>query len=254
MVGCLVLGPEIGIEIAAVVMLIEAVFFFFVGRNSDHFYHFLCTLGFLASIHKGDDYIYKHEEYKGNFLFRKIKEWVLYKKIKELTRIKKIHNGKYIEFIYSKKTPNNFGALIELKTYQPEDLEAYAENVERMIMGQGDKSMIITSLTVRSDLTDYAKPIKDELKRNRIPPIVRDSMYEHQQMCEMADEKSYKNHMLVLIPYTANVKKAMHSLDIAVDSICRILEELGIGFEWLDTKEKIIRMYNEDLTYNIHNS
>jgi hypothetical protein len=254
MVGCLTFGPEIGINIGVIVAILEAIFFIAVGRSSEHLYHFLCGIGFLFTIHKGDDYIYKHEEYRGYFFLKLINERKLYKKIKNLTRIVKIHDGGYIEYIRSRNTPNNVGGIGELKTYQPEDLEAFAESIEPILVGMEDKSVLITTLKVRSDLTDYAKPIREELQKNRIPQIVRDSMYEHQQMCEAADEKSYKNHMLVLNPYIANTNKAKHSLDISMDSIHDSLDELGIGFERLNTKDKIIQMFNEDLTYNTHNS
>ena len=79
-------------------------------------------------------------------------------------------------------------------------------------------------------------------------------MFEHQQMCEEADEKSYKNHMLILNPYVANHKKAMESLDISFESVQEHLKDLGIGFDRLDTDKKIINMFQEDLTYGVHNA
>jgi hypothetical protein len=254
MIGCLIFGLDLGIKISLSIAVVEAVFFFMVARSPANLYHFECTLRFLKDIKTGEDYVYKHEEQPKNKLFQFFKVKQLLKKVQGLTHIKKIHNGKYIEYTHEKTRPHNWGGILELKTFQPEDLEMFAENAERFLIGVEDKTIIKTTLKVRSDLTDYALPIRMELQKNRVPQIVRDSMFEHQQMCENADEKSYKNHMLVLIDYTANPEKAKHKLDVTIHAISEILDDMAIGYKRLETEDEILSMFFEDITYNIHNA
>jgi hypothetical protein len=154
--------------------------------------------------------------------------------------------------VYSRQSPHNFGKIAKLETFQPDDYQKFADQVERMILGFEDKVIIKTSMKVRSNLTDYAAPIREELKRDRVPQIVRESMWEHQQICEAADEKSYTNHMLILINYTPNTKKAKHKLNTMTNSIGNILSEMKIGYKVLDSKDKVLEMFYEDITYNVH--
>lgn len=252
-VSTITLGLEIGIKMGELFAVLEFIFYLTFARTPEKLLHFEYTMRFLLSIFKGDDYIYKHEESKNQvFRFHAVKN--LINKVRRFTRIKNIDEKGHIEFMYSRETPHTMGGVIELKSHQPEDRDAFAENIERMMVGMDDKSIMITTLKVRSDLTDYAKPIRDELQKNRVPQIVRDSMYEHQLMCELADEKSYKNHMLVLPPYTANTEKAKRNVDISINSVCTVLDELGIGVERLDSEDKVLEMFYEDITHNVHNA
>jgi len=123
-----------------------------------------------------------------------------------------------------------------------------------MLIGLPDRTLIKTTMKVRSDLTDYSEPIKVELRKNRIPQIVRESMYEHQQICEQADEKSYSNHMLVLIDYTASAEKAKHTLDIVLHAVSEVLDDMAIGNRRLTTEDEIFEMFYGDITFNFHRS
>lgn len=254
MVSTMIFGLDIGIKIGELFTVLGVVFYLTFARTPEKLLHFEYTMRFLLSIFRGTDYIYKHEEKIKNSIFRFFVVKNLMTKIKQLTRIKKIDEKGHVEYMYSRDTPHTMGSIVELKSNQPEDKKSYSENVERMLIGMDDKSVLITRLAVRSDLTDFAKPIREELHKDRVPQIVRESMYEHQLMCEQSDEKSYKNHMLVLPPYNANPEKAKRSVDLSVNSMCSVLEELKIGVERLDSEEKVLEMFFEDITHNVHNA
>lgn len=237
--GVFTVGLDLAVKASAVLAGIELLFFMWIGGSPSNLYHFECWCRFLKSIYKGEDYIEKHG---ANGM----------QKARHLTHIKKIHDGKYIEYFFTKVRPHNWGVMLRLDSFQPDDLEQFALNVERMLIGNPDKTLIKTFLHVRSDLTDYAEPIRKELQRNRIPQIVRDSMFEFQLMCEAADSKSFENHMLVLIDYTANAERAMGKLDIIVNSIQEILNDMEIGNEILNSEEKILGMFYGHVTYGVH--
>jgi len=238
LIGTFVLGPNTAVHVAIGQAVIEILFFIYIASSASNLYHFECWCRFLKQIYKGEDYIEKHGI---NGL----------KKARNLTHIKKIHDGKYIEYFFTKERPHNWGVMIKIHSFQPEDMEVFAENIERMFIGNEDRTLIKTFLHVRSDLTDYAKPIREELHRNRIPQIVRDSMFEFQLMCEEADSKSAENHMLILLDYTANPVKAKGKLDILVSGVQDILSDMEIGSEVLETEDKILGMFYGHVTYGI---
>lgn len=240
-IGCLVFGANIGFKLSMVALAVDIIIFILVGTNPANLYHFECTLRFLKDIKTGNDYIHKHGK-EGE------------KKAHNLSHIKKIHDDGSIEFTYTKKRPQNFGGILELKTFSPEDMQVFSENAERMLIGLPDRTLIKTTMKVRSDLSDYSEPIKAELRKNRVPQIVRESMYEHQLICEQADEKSYTNHMLVLIDYVASAEKAKHTLGIVLHAISEVLDDMEIGNRRLITEDEIIEMFYGDITFNIHRS
>jgi len=238
-VGMYVIGIDLAVKLACFIAGCEFAFFLWIGSSPSNLYHFECTCRFFKSIYKGADYI---EKYGYNGL----------QKARSLTHIKTIHDGKYIEYSYSKERPHNWATMLKLHSFQPEDLEMFTESLERMLIGNPDKTLIKTFLHVRSDLTDYSEPIRKELHKNRIPQIVRDSMYEFQVMCETADAKSFENHMIVFLEYTANPEKAKNKLDIIVNNVQEILTHMEIGSEILDTEDKILGMFHGHITYGIH--
>lgn len=239
LLGTFVLGSHLGVYVSIDFAALEAIFFLAVGRSTASLYHFERNLRFLWSVHRGTDYINKY----GN---RGIQ------KARSLTHIKKIHKGGHIEYFFDQTRPHNWGGIISLKTFTPEDLEVFKVNVERMWIGLPDHSIIETTLKVRSDLTDHAESIRKELGKEGLPQIIRESMDEHRIMCELANEKSYENHMLVLLSYSALTDGAKHQLDIMIKTITEILEGMRIGCRRLETQEEIEDMFFGDITFNVH--
>lgn len=239
LLGTFVLGSHLGVYVSIGFAALEAIFFLAVGRSTASLYHFERNLRFLWSVHRGTDYINKY----GN---RGIQ------KARSLTHIKKIHKGGYIEYFFDQTRPHNWGGIISLKTFTPEDLEVFKVNVERMWIGLPDHSIIKTTLKVRSDLTDHAESIRKELGKEGLPQIIRESMDEHRIMCELANEKSYENHMLVLLSYSASPDGAKHQLDIMIKTITEILEGMKIGCRRLEIQEEIEDMFFGDITFNVH--
>jgi hypothetical protein len=233
----------IAYKVSIVFLVVECVFFTIVGSNAAVLYHFECACRFLISISNGMNFIEKHGE-NGD------------QKARDLTHIQKVHDKGYIQYhvgkLFHQKRSHNWGVMLELKGFQPDDLDQFALNLERVLISLPDKTLIKTFLHVRSDLTDYAEPLRDELRRNRIPQIVRDSMFEFQLMCEEADAKSFENHMLILLDYTASATKAKDRLDIIVKTVQEILDDMEIGSRVLKTEDEILNMFYGHITYNIH--
>jgi hypothetical protein len=114
------------------------------------------------------------------------------------------------------------------------------------------ESIIRTVLQLRSDSTDYAEPIRAELKKDRIPKVVRESMFELQQLCEVADQKKYTCHMQILLDYTQSPEKAKRTLDIITNNIHDCLDFLKVGNNILTREEDILEMYYSMITYGVH--
>lgn len=239
LIGMFTVSIDLTMKLAAGQAILEGLFFMWVGSSPSSLYHFECTCRLFKAIYKGEDYIEKHGI---NGM----------QKARSLTHIKKIHFGKYIEYFFTKARPHNFGTMLKLDSFQPDDLEQFALNIERMFVGNPDKTLIKTFLHVRPDLVDYAAPIKEELKKNRIPQIVRESMFEFQLMCEESDSKSFENHMLILLDYTPSLEKAIGKLDIITNTVQEILTSMGIGSEILETEDEILGMFYGHITYGIH--
>ena len=230
-------------KVSIVFLVVELVFFLIVGSNATVLYHFECALRFLISVSKGTNFIEKHGE-NGE------------QKARDLTHIQKVHDRGYIQYhvgkLFHRKRSHNWGVMLELKGFQPDDLDQFALNLERVLISLPDKTLIKTFLHVRSDLTDYAEPLREELRKNRIPQIVRDSMFEFQLMCEESDAKSFENHMLILLDYTASPTKAKDRLDIIVKTVQEILTDMEIGSRVLQTEDEILNMFYGHITYNVH--
>lgn len=244
LMGCFVLsiftlGSHLGVYVSIGFGFLELLFFLAVGRNTASLYHFERNLRFMWSVHLGTDYINKYGHHG-------------IQKARSLTHIKKVHKGGYIEYFFDRDRPHNWGGIIHLNTFTPDDLEVFKANVERMCVGLPDHSIIKTTLKVRSDLTDHAESIRKELGKEGLPQIIRESMDEHRIMCELANEKSYENHMLVLLSYNASPEGAMHKLDIMIQTITEILEGMKIGCTRLETPEAIEDMFYGDITFNVH--
>jgi hypothetical protein len=71
-------------------------------------------------------------------------------------------------------------------------------------------------------------------------------------MCELANEKSYENHMLVLLPYTASEEAAKHQLNILTKNIMEILTGMRIFCKKLENESEIVDMFYGDITFNVH--
>jgi len=239
LISIFVIGPHWGVYVSIGFAVLEILFFMLVGRTNQTLYYFERNLRFMWSIHRGTDYINKYG-------FNGIP------KARSLTHIKKIHGGGIVEFFYTQARPHRWGSILFLKAFKPEDYEIFKVNVERMLIGLPDGTIIKTTLKVRSDLTDHAEPIRRELGKEGLPQIIRESMNEHMHMCELANEKSYENHMLVLLPYTASDEVAKHQLGILTKNIMEILEGMKIYCRRLETEAEIIDMFYGDITFNVH--
>ncbi|MDD4588934.1 MAG: hypothetical protein PHG06_00695 [Parabacteroides sp.] len=239
LIGMYVLGPDITVKLCEGLFIIEALIFIKVARSAADLYHFECTIRFLKSIKKGDDFIEKH----GKFGVEKARGF---------THLKKIHEGKYVEFYYTKERPHNWSTFIKIDSISPENLVQFADSIEKLFIGFPDKTVIKTILQLRSDNTDYAEPIRAELKRDRIPQVVRESMFELQGLCEEAEQKSYICHMQILLDYTQSFEKAKKTLDIITNNISECLGMLKVGNEILKTDDEILDMYYSMITYGVH--
>lgn len=239
LIGVYTVGPETTIDICGALFVIEFLIFVKVARTSADLYHFECTMRFLRSIKKGEDFIEKHGK-------------LGIEKARGLSHIKKIHEGKYIEFFFTKERPHNWSTVLEIDSISPEDLEKFANEIEKLFIGFPDKTVIKTVLQLRANNVDYAAPIRAELQRDRIPQIVRESMFELQQMCEVAETKSYKCNMQILIDYTQSFETAKKTLDIITNNISDCLGMMHIGNKVLDTDDKILEMYYGLITHGVH--
>lgn len=239
LIGMYTVGPDMTTKMCGGLLVLEILLFIKVAKSSADLYHFECTMRFLRSIKKGEDIIEKHGKFGMD-------------RARSLTHIKKIHDGKYAEFFFSKERPHNWSTFLKIDSMSPENLAAFANTIELLFAGFPDKTIIKTVLQLRSDSTDYAEPIRIELKKDRIPQIVRESMYELQVLCEEAETKQYFCHMQILIDYTQSFEKAKKTLDIITNNISDCLTMLKVGNEVLDTDDKILEMYYSLITYGVH--
>ena len=239
LIGMYTVGPELTVKACGILVFLEVLLFIKVAKSTADLYHFECTIRFLKSIKKGEDYIEKH----GKFGMERARS---------LTHLKKIHEGKYAEFFFTKERPHNWSTFIEIESISPENIAQFAETIEKLFIGFPDKTIIKTVLQLRSDSKDYAEPIRMELKRDRIPQIVRESMYELQVLCEQADQKRYTCHMQILIDYTQSFEKAKKTLDIITSNISDCLDMLKVGNKVLKTNDEILEMYYSLITYGVH--
>lgn len=228
-------------HVAAIVFVIESCIFFHIGRSEQRLYLFERWLRFIISLYRGTDSV---EKYSENGL----------KQARDFSYMKKIHTGGYIEYIPTKERPNNFGGIIKLNAFSPENLKNFTENVERMLKGVPDRSTLKTTINIRKDLKDLTLPLQVQLNDESLPQVVRQSIIECKTFIKQANNKSYENYMLVLIPYTANEKLAKQTLDITLNAISEVLIEMKIGNEILTTIPKIKEAFFSQITYNIHQS
>jgi hypothetical protein len=237
--GLYIVGPDLTTKACGVLFVLEVLLFIKVAKTPADLYHFECCIRFLRSIRSGEDYIEKHGKLGDE-------------KARSLTHLKKIHDGKYAEFYYTKERPHNWSSFLCIHSISPEDLQKFANLVEILFMGFPDKTIIKTVLQLRSDSTDYAEPIRAELKKDRIPQVVRESMFELQQLCEQADQKKYTCHMQILLDYTQNPEKAKRTLDIITINIHDCLNFLKVDNNVLEKEEDILEMYYSLITYGVH--
>jgi hypothetical protein len=237
--GMYIIGPELTVRACGTLLVLEVLLFIKVAKTPADLYHFECWMRFLRSIKNGEDRIIKHGKLGDEGA-------------RSLTHIKKIHDGKYVEFYFTKERPHNWSSFLRIHSISPEDLQKFANLVEILFMGFPDKTIIRTVLQLRSDSTDYAEPIRAELKKDRIPKVVRESMFELQQLCEVADQKKYTCHMQILLDYTQSPEKAKRTLDIITNNIHDCLDFLKVGNNILTREEDILEMYYSMITYGVH--
>lgn len=240
MISHRLLGIGLTYRICLVTGIILLGFGVYVGRSQTRLYRFECTWRFILSMAIGETHIEKFSE--GGL-----------KKAKDFAYLKWIHRGGFIEYFYDpKKRPHNWGAIIWLDAFDPENLQAFMLEVQRMLMGLKDKTVLKTSVNIRNDLRDYAEPITIMLQQNDMPEIVRESMMEHEQLIKTAQIKNYENYMLVLIDYTASKNKAIKTLKITLNSISEVLRAMDIENHQLESAAEVREAFFGQVTYNVH--
>jgi hypothetical protein len=236
-----IVGIDQANKICLLVGFIEFGFGLYIGRSQSRLYHFECTWRFILSMVAGTDHIEKYAK-------------TGMKKTKKFSYIKWIHKGGFIEYFHEAKTrPHNWGMIIWLDAFEPEVLNTFINDAARMFQGVPDKTVIKTSVNIRNDLQDYAEPITIQLQENDMPQIVRESMMEHEKLIKHAQIKNYENYMLIMIDYTSSKKKAIKRLDIAANTISKVLrEDLDIENHRLATVGEVREAFFGQVTYNVH--
>lgn len=234
-------GIDTANDICKILGLAEIGFGIYIGRSQSRLYHFECTWRFILSMFRGTDHIEKHAD--GGL-----------EKTKDFSYIKWIHKGGFIEYFYKAKTrPHNWGAIYWLDAFDPETLKTFLMETTKLFQGLPDKTVLKTSVNIRNDLKDYSEPITIQLQNNDMPKIVRESMVEHEKFIKQAQIKNYENYMLVLIDYTSSKKKAIKTLDIACDSISKVLkEDMKIENHRLASAGEVREAFFGQVTFNVH--
>lgn len=241
MIGVRTIGYNLTNKIVLVQTIIEALVFFYIGRSPARLYRCERFVRFLYFMQTGADTVEKFAE-KG------------LKKVRDVSNIKKIHFGGFVEYFYSKTRPHNWSVFFELQAFKPDSIVSFLRSTEKMFTGLPDRSAVKTTMTIRNDLKDYAEPIKNELNKEGMPQIVRQSMYEHQKFIESANIKTYGNYLIFYLPYTASKKEAIKNLKIASKNISRSLRENKIKHKRLKYAWQIRKVFHGVITYNYHDS
>lgn len=241
LVGITTIGHTLTNKIASVQIVLEALVFYYIGRSPARLYRCERLVRFLYYMQTGQDTVEKFAE---NGL----------KKVRDVSNIKKIHFSGFVEYFYSKKRPHNWAVFFELQAFKPDSMVSFLKSVEKMFTGLPDRSAVKTTMTIRNDIKDFAEPIKNELNKEGMPLIVRQSMYEHQKYIESANIKTYGNYLVFYLPYTASKKEAIKNLKIASKNISRALRENKIKHKRLKWAWQIHKVFNGVITYNYHDS
>lgn len=241
LIGIRTVGYNLTNKIVLVQAIIETLVFLYIGRSAARLYRVERFVRFLISMQTGADTVEKFAE-KG------------LRKVRDVSNLKKIHFGGFVEYFYTKKNPHNWSVFFELQSFKPDKLIPFLKSTENMFTGLPDKSALKTTLTIRDDLKDYSAPLKEELNKEGMPSIVRQSMYEHQKFIENAKVKTYGNYLVYYLPHTASKKEAIKNLIIASNNISKALKDNKIKHRRLKWSWQIHKIFHGVITYNYHDS
>jgi len=224
------------------VVIASWLFFMSVGLNRDRLYQFERRVWFMFSMTQGDELIQKYSD----------KDEL---KTRNFSHIKNIFKGGQTEFhtdAWGNGKSNNWGTYLKLFAYSPESLDVFFSNAERTLSSVPDGTIIKTILEARRSTGDPAAPFRKELKKEKLHPVIREICYEQIELCQNSNSKTYVTHLAFIIPYETNRKEAFKTLESISYSIHKVLKEMEIESERLDTPEKVDSMFDGMITHNLH--
>lgn len=215
------------------------IFFVFIGLNRVALYNFERRILFLISRGQGEEQIRKYNK----------KDWY---KVKIFSRIKNIFDGGYTEFWPIANKGHNWAIYLELFACKPEDLDVFFSNSEKTLTGVPANTIIKTVLKARKSTGDSGEQYKQELKKEKQIPLLRDICYEQAELCGKTDSKTYKTHMGFIIPYTTKREEAFRDLNNICVSVQKALKLQGIGSKRLETEDEVLDMFAGMISHNTH--
>mgnify|MGYP000862952699 CR=1 FL=1 len=228
------------IDVAGGVIVIAFwLFFVFVGLNRIALYNFERRILFLISRGQGEEQIRKYNK----------KDWL---KVKNFSRIKNIFDGGYTEFWPIANKGHNWAIYLELFACKPEDLDVFFSNSEKTLTGVPANTIIKTVLKARKSTGDAGEQYKQELKKEKQIPLLRDICYEQSELCRKTDSKTYKTHMGFIIPYTTKKEEAFRGLNNICVSVQKSLKLQGITSKRLENEDEVLDMFAGMISHNTH--
>lgn len=215
------------------------IFFVFIGLNRVALYNFERRILFLISRGQGEEQIRKYNKKDGY-------------KVKIFSRIKNIFDGGYTEFWPIANKGHNWAIYLELFACKPEDLDVFFSNSEKTLTGVPANTIIKTVLKARKSTGDSGEQYKQELKKEKQIPLLRDICYEQAELCGKTDSKTYKTHMGFIIPYTTKREEAFRDLNNICVSVQKALKLQGIGSKRLETEDEVLDMFAGMISHNTH--
>lgn len=215
------------------------LFFVFVGLNRIALYNFERRILFFISRGQGEEQIRKYNK----------KDWY---KVKNFSRIKNIFEGGYTEFWPIANKGHNWAIYLELFACKPEDLDVFFSNSEKTLTGVPANTIIKTVLKARKSTGDAGEQYKQELKKEKQIPLLRDICYEQAELCGKTDSKTYKTHMGFIIPYTTKREEAFRDLNNICVSVQKSLKLQGITSKRLENEDEVLDMFAGMISHNTH--
>lgn len=225
--------------IGGLIVAVLWIFFVFIGLNRVSLYNFERRILFLISRGQGEEQIRKYNK----------KDWY---KVKFFSRIKNIFKGGYTEFWPIANKGHNWAIYLELFACKPEDLDVFFSNSEKTLTGVPANTIIKTVLKARKSTGDAGEQYKQELKKEKQIPLLRDICYEQAELCGKTDSKTYKTHMGFIIPYTTKREEAFRDLNNICVSVQKSLKLQGIVSRRLENEDEVLDMFAGMISHNTH--
>ena len=225
--------------IGGLTVVVLWLFFAFIGLNRVALYNFERRIIFLISRGQGEEQIRKYNK----------KDWY---KVKFFSRIKNIFEGGYTEFWPIANKGHNWAIYLELFACKPEDLDVFFSNSEKTLTGVPANTIIKTVLKARKSTGDAGEQYKQELKKEKQIPLLRDICYEQAELCGKTDSKTYKTHMTFIIPYTTKREEAFRDLNNICVSVQKSLKLQGIVSKRLENEDEVLDMFAGMISHNTH--